>query len=396
MFTKYVLPLLAVLGLGFAIFTVVQARQTEPPAKPLMPPPERPKAFKSIAGAGIVEAQKRNIPIGTQVPGVVTEVSVREGMKVKAGEPLFEIDARQLLAEKKVREAQLLAARAELEKLKAAPRPEDLPPAIAAVEEARARVASTEIQARRSASLYERGVGTPSDYDRDRFAAAEARAGLQKSEKELERLQRGTWDRDLAIARASVASAEADVERVQTELDRLTVKALTDGQVLQVNVLPGQYAAMAWKEPLIVLGDVEKLHVRVDIDEQDLPYFRPGARAVATLKGRPGVTFNLDFVRVDPYVIPKRNLTGDNAERVDTRVLQVIYALPDERPIDVYVGQQMDVYLEAAQDRQDLNLEFNSEPPDVFDGSPGRGSDTRESSPKPESVRPAQAAGSGA
>jgi multidrug resistance efflux pump len=137
--------------------------------------------------------------------------------------------------------------------------------------------------------------------------------------------------------------------------------------VLQVNVLPGQLAALAWKEPLIVLGNTDKLHVRVDIDEQDLPLFKAGAHAIATLKGRPGVRFELTFVRVDPYVIPKKNLTGDNVERVDTRVLQVIYALPDKRPLDVYVGQQMDVYLESAQPK-DLDLEANSDKPRPFEG----------------------------
>jgi hypothetical protein len=88
---------------------------------------------------------------------------------------------------------------------------------------------------------------------------------------------------------------------------------------------------------------------------------------VATLKGRPGVRFDLSFVRVDPYVIPKRSLTGDNIERVDTRVLQVIYALPDKRPLDVFVGQQMEVYLEAVE-RKDLDLETNSDKPKPFEG----------------------------
>ena len=121
-----------------------------------------------------------------------------------------------------------------------------------------------------------------------------------------------------------------------------------DGEILQLNVRLGQFAAMTWKEPMIVLGDINRLHVRVDIDENDLPYFSQGAEAVATLKGRPQVRFALKFVYVEPYVIPKQSLTGYNSERVDTRVLQVIYALPEERPVDVYVGQQMDVYLKAA------------------------------------------------
>jgi hypothetical protein len=120
-----------------------------------------------------------------------------------------------------------------------------------------------------------------------------------------------------------------------------------DGEILQLNVRLGQYAAFAWKEPMIVLGDIKRLHVRVDIDETDLHYFTKGAQAVATLKGRPQYRFPLKYVYVEPYVIPKQSLTGYNSERVDTRVLQVIYELPENRPVDVHVGQQMDVYLET-------------------------------------------------
>ncbi len=370
MFSRFLLPLLAVAGLGFAIFSVVQARQARPASKPLIPPPERPTAFSStIAGSGVVEAQKRNIPIGAPISGVVTDVYVKEGQSVKTGDPLFRIDDRELNADLRVRKAMLKAAQAQLQRLIAAPRPEDIPPAQAAVEEARARVASSEVQAKRSASLYERGVGTPSDFDHDRFAADEAHASLLKAEAELYRIRKGTWEEDIQVARSAVEQAQAELERVNTDLDRLTVKALADGRVLQVNVLPGQLAALAWKEPLIVLGDVEKLHVRVDIDEQDLPLFKPGAKAVATLKGRPGVRFNLEFVRVDPYVIPKTSLTGSNTERVDTRVLQVLYKLPDNRPLDVFVGQQMDVYLEAFHP-EDLDLDAHPGQTPTFDVEP--------------------------
>src|SRR5262249_16648696 len=146
----------------------------------------------------------------------------------------------------------------------------------------------------------------------------------------------------------AVLLASSQVENIQTNLERLTVRAPMDGEILQLNVRLGQYAAFAWKEPMIVLGDIKRLHVRVDIDENDLPYFARAAQAIATLKGRPQVRFPLRFVYVEPYVIPKQSLTGYNSERVDTRVLQVIYELPEERPIEVHVGQQMDVYLKAA------------------------------------------------
>lgn len=364
MFTKFALPFVAVCGLAFAIFAVVQMQKPPTPSRPLVEPPQRP--FKSIAGAGLVESSQRNIPIGTQVPGVIDKVFVKEGDYVKLGAPLFSIEDMELDAELVIRQAELAAKQVELDRLDAGYRAEDREMSKSAFEAAQARFEGAEVQFRRTAGVYERGAGTQSDYDRDRFLRDEAYASMLKANTEWEKMKRGSWEKDIAVAKAAVARAQAEVDRTLVEIKRRVVLAPSDGRVLQVNVLPGQYAALAWNQPLIVLGDVTKLHVRVDIDEQDLPHFKAGARAVATLKGRPGVRFDLSFVRVDPYVIPKRNLTGDNIERVDTRVLQIIYALPDERPLDVFVGQQMDVYLEAAE-HKDLELSTNPGKPRPFE-----------------------------
>jgi len=53
-----------------------------------------------------------------------------------------------------------------------------------------------------------------------------------------------------------------------------------------------------------------------------------------------------EAVPVEPYVVPKRSLTGDSTERVDTRVMQAVYSFPRGR-LPVYVGQQMDVFIEV-------------------------------------------------
>jgi HlyD family secretion protein len=175
-----------------------------------------------------------------------------------------------------------------------------------------------------------------------------AQAMYAHAEADLKKIKAGSWIEDIKVAEATLKQAEAEVESIRIRIERLTVRALVDGEVLQVHVRPGQFAAMNWNEPLVVLGDVKTLHVRIDIDENDLPWFSPGAEAVATLKGRPAVKFPLEFVKFEPYVIPKKSLTGDNSERVDTRVLQAIYAIKGF-PTPVYVGQQMDVYLRATE-----------------------------------------------
>jgi multidrug resistance efflux pump len=126
------------------------------------------------------------------------------------------------------------------------------------------------------------------------------------------------------------------------------VRAPLDGKVLQVNVRPGEYVGGAPGRALIVLGDTgNTVRVRVDIDGPDIPRYRPGAPARATPRGSPETSYALRFVRVEPYVVPKKSLTGDSTERVDTRVLQVIYAL-DFTAQPVYVGQQVDVFIDVS------------------------------------------------
>jgi hypothetical protein len=117
--------------------------------------------------------------------------------------------------------------------------------------------------------------------------------------------------------------------------------------VLKVYVRPGEYVGTPPGAPLVVIGDVSVMHVRVQIDEQDLPRFRPGLGGKAFVRGDATRPLELAFVRVEPLVEPKSSLTGATTERVDTRVLEAVYALPAGLE-GVYVGQQLDVFIEQS------------------------------------------------
>jgi HlyD family secretion protein len=146
--------------------------------------------------------------------------------------------------------------------------------------------------------------------------------------------------------RARVAQADAAIKVSETEIARSRVAAPIDGEILKLNVRAGEFAAGITPEPLLLLGRLVPLHLRVDVDEQDAWRVEPRAKAVAAVRGNPSQQTTLEFVRFEPYVVPKRSLTGGSVERVDTRALQVIYRFkPDGFPI--HVGQQMDVFIEA-------------------------------------------------
>ncbi len=345
MFRKYLLPLLALLGAVFAVRTVVAGSTPAPIAPPVSFPAIAPFE-RFVAGAGIVEASGENIAIGAPSGGLVVAVEVSVGSEVAAGAPLFRLDARSRVAELAVREAALAAAQARLARLEQLPRAEELPPLVAQLDEANSALADAADEVARWESVSDPRAVAPELLARKRFAVAAAETRRATAQAQLTRAQAGSWEPDLAVARADVAVAAAERDQVAVEIERLVVRAPAAATVLQVKVRAGEYApAGALAQPLLLLGALATRHVRVDIDENDAWRVDAKARAQAHLRGHREFESALEFVRFEPFVVPKRSLTGDANERVDTRVLQVIYRIVDPA-LSLFVGQQMDVFIE--------------------------------------------------
>jgi multidrug resistance efflux pump len=337
---------LALAGLGF--YHVSTESRTAPPTVPPEAPARSP--FENGIGAsGVVEARTENVAIGSALDGLVLEVYVpcdRVGERVHAGQPLFRVDDRQLKAQLHVAEAQLAAADASLDKLRQEPRPEELPPSLANLKSAAANTARLLDVYERDKKLIGTGAVSREDYviaQRTYEAAVQTEA---QAKAQYDLLKAGAWKPDIKIAEANVAQARAAVEQTKIEIGRATVTSPIDGVVMQVNVRAGERVTQMNTGALMQLGDLSTSHVRVDIDERDIARFHDGAAAKAYPRGNTSHEIELRFVRVEPYVVPKKSLTGDNTERVDTRVLQVIYAI-EKTDAPTYVGQQLDVFIDG-------------------------------------------------
>lgn len=348
MIRKLLLPVLAVGGIAFAIYTVRASAVEVKPAEPIAQPAT--STFASyVAGAGLVEASTENLAIGTLVPGVVVKLHVDVGSEVKKGDPLFKVDSRDLDAELAVREVAVLQAQRTIDRLKQQPRAEDLPPLEANV----AALEATRSNAQRELDRLTRlgGSAGADELDRARWNLIGADARLEQSKAELARIKAGAWKPDIDIAEAQLKAAQKQVEAIRVEIERRIVRSPIDGTVLQLNIREGEYApAGTVSTPLMLLGDIRTMHIRVDVDENDAWRVQPNRPARASIRGNSDLATDLRFVRIEPFVIPKRSLTGESSERVDTRVLQIIYAF-DAKNLPVYTGQQMDVFIEAADAR---------------------------------------------
>lgn len=373
------LPIVGAATLVMGTGLVLENRPVTPKETPPRQPTTAPSVLDPIDAASFIGAIGTSEPSGQAVAiaahtsGVVTSVDVSVGDAVEIGRSLFTVDATRAEADVALRTVEIEVAEGELESLRAS-----VPPLRAAVSSAQASlvsaradllVAKADLADRQNLLSIATAVSDPraiskEEVDRRRFAAAQAEArvataegavqrsvaSVAQAEAELRRFIEPGTDEDgpeLRAAESRVEQARRALARAQAELELLTVRSPVEGRVLQVNVRPGEFApASVPTEGLVVLGRRGPAHLRVEIDEVDIPRFSEGARAWASPRGDAQARIPLTLVTVEPLVVPKRNLAGRTSELVDTRVLQVLYELGGEHR-SPGVGRQFDVYIEA-------------------------------------------------
>lgn len=309
----------------------------------------RPQSpYKSyISAVGIVEASSDNIFIGSPVNRIVEKVEVAVGNHVKKGDVLFRLESRDLQADRFTRKIAYENALAKMEKLEALPRIEDVKAAEAMLKSAEVELAQAKSQYDAVEGLKNSKALSQEEINRRHFAYQLAQAHVQQAQADLDKTKAGAWHPEIEIARLEVLQAKSYAQRVETDIERTIIRSPIDGTVLQVKIHEGEYPPSdSSRTPPMILGAIEPMHLRVNINQFDSSYYHSDAPAVAFLQGDAQVVFPLRFVKLEPYLVTKQNLNNDITEKVDTRVLQVIYCF-DEKEQRVFVGQQMDVFIET-------------------------------------------------
>ena len=341
-----ILPIISVLGIGLAVYLVYKQSRPAPTAPPSGQPTKSPFSNR-VAGSGLVEPATEIMNIGTSIPGTVQSVSVKEGQLVKKGDILFTIDQRDTVAQLGAAKAKLEVATRKVEQLKSMPHAEDVDRATAIVAQRQSAVNDATLRLERLNAVEDQSAISANERPTRMFEMSLTKSRLDEAKSELARMMKGTYPEDLAVAVAEAKVADADVAMLQTDLLQSDVKAPIDGTVLRVNARAGEFAsAGALREGLVVMGQLTPLHIRVDVDELDAWRFDPNGKAVAMLRGGKIVEFPIEYVRTVPVVIPKRTLTGENSERIDTRVMEMIYRFTQDNP-KVLPGQLLDVYIDS-------------------------------------------------
>lgn len=320
-FTIRLLYVLAAIGLLLGAVSAYVSAQVRPSQPPVFNPAANPYP-SGIYANGIVESSQahgENIPIFAEVPGPVLHLFVAEGATVKAGSPLLAIDDSVQRETTDQQKAQLSVAMAQIANAKAS---------------LKSATDSLEKQ-ERSFSLDPQSV-SGDVLDTARNAAKVAETNLVVFEQQY-----------VALSKASAAS--------QALLKKYTIRAPRDGIVLSVNGGAGSYVSPqgvydSYTQgylPLLVMSTAQdELEVRCFVDEiliGRLPPF-PKIAARMYIQGT-NISIPLAFERIQPYVSPKIELSDQRLEKVDVRVLPVIFRFRKPQNINLFPGQLVDVYI---------------------------------------------------
>ncbi len=358
MVTRLLYPLSAA-GLLVAIYSAYVLAEQPQPLPPVYNPAANPYA-DGIHANGVVESlqsQGENINLYAEVPGPVTRVLVHEGTAVHKGDPLLTIDASVQSATMEQQKAQMEAAATSLAELKAQPRPETLRVAAAQVDNAKAALKNAQDQLAKQEQSYAMDPKSISmnDLDNARNADRVAESALEVTERQFDLAKAGAWIYDIQNQQKQLAALTKAYESARALVEKYTIRAPADGIVMSIAATAGSYVSAQGTYdsytqgfgPLIVMGTPQdELAVRSYVDEilvHRLPE-PANIRAQMFIQGT-DIRIPLTFERIQPYVSPKIELSNQRLERVDVRVLPMIFRFRKPANLKLYPGQLVDVYI---------------------------------------------------
>ncbi len=356
-----ILFILATLGIVLGVVSAYTYSRQAPPQPPLTT--NNDPYAQGLFANGIIEsydAHGENINIYPQVAGRVTAVDVTDGQTVARGAPLFDLYDRiqqEVVAQNK---AQMEAARALLDELQAEPRPQALTVARRQVQYAQASFVYQQAQLliiRKERALNPQAVSLLALRNAENSARV-ARENLRVAKAQYRLTKAGAWIYDIRNQQAIYEAAKKTYASNRALLRQYVVQAPVGGRILRINVTKGSYASpqgvygtySQGLNPAVVMGRQDGyMQVRAYLDEILVPRLPPAGDMTARMfiRGVNNAGIALQFVRIQPYVTPKIELSNQRTEKVDVRVLPILFRFRIPAHLRIFPGELVDVYIGA-------------------------------------------------
>jgi HlyD family secretion protein len=245
----------------------------------------------SISVRGRIEGGGEILSLGASTTGTVSQLLVKAGEHVQAGQTLLQVECRDLESEISARQSDLAASEAVLARVTNGSRPEEIAIGEANVNLAMARLHEAQKAFDRAQALQAGVTITRVQIDQAERDARMASAMLEEVRAKLVLLKVGSREEDIAEARSRRDAAKARLDAAAARLSYCTVAAPISGVVLSTRVSPGQLVSLMAPVTLITMVDDSKRRARAFVAERDISRICLGEHAQISAEGVPGDQF---------------------------------------------------------------------------------------------------------
>jgi HlyD family secretion protein len=325
------------------IAAVLPSSLDEAPAKAASAPPP----VVIVAAPGRVEPTTTPLELALSMIGRLKAVYVAAGDEIHRSELLAELDNADQQTRAEEAEATVALRQAQLEKLMNGARPEERREAAAQLAEAQADLAYANHEFSRQMPLAQVGASSRQSLDQTESALQAAEAKEEAASAAVALINAPPRVEDVAIDKANLALARAQLAEQQAMLDKTQLRSPIDGIVLRRYLRGGEAVGVTPPTPILEVGDTSRLRVRAEIDQTDIGRVAVGDRARVTADAYPGRRFGGVVTWLAARVGPKTVHTDDPTERSDAQVLDALINL--DHGIQLPVGLRVDVAIDPSQ-----------------------------------------------
>ncbi|UZP67537.1 efflux RND transporter periplasmic adaptor subunit [Desulfovibrio mangrovi] len=298
-----------------------------------------------IVASGVVEPVSEELELSFELSGLIEEVLVSEGESVKAGQLLARLKQDSYLAKVENARAENSISETEYRKQISGGRQQERNEAWAAVKQAKMIMEQNLREAKSRDALQKNDhIATEEVYRawKEYYVAKEAH---KEAQARFELADRPFRSEDIKKAAFSVNASKARLHEAEAELAKTRLTAPIAGTVLRLLRQGGEAVSILFDSPVIALGDISTLNIRAEVDEKDIGHLRVGLPAYATATAFGEQRFPGRITRISQIMGRKKIFSGDPAETMDRKVLEIIVTL--DAPGPLVSGLRMDVFISA-------------------------------------------------
>lgn len=299
-----------------------------------------------VAAPGRIEPVSEEIEVSSEINGKLKSVLVEEGNQVRRGQIVAVLENEDYRAQVAFARARLDMKKAELRLVINGARSQERRKTREEVRETEAVMKNAKAEMERRIRLYREGIIAKEEADRaeSEYKADKARYDAAKQRYAL--IEDEAREEDRSKAEAEVAMAQAQLHEARARLRKTFIRSPIHGVILRKHLKTGESVSNSLGSrpmPIVTVGDISTLRIRVDIDESDIGKIKPGQKAYVTANAYGNKRFRCHVVSIG-QVLGKKNIrTDEPTERMDRKILETLIELDDGQ--ELYPGLRVDAFI---------------------------------------------------